>query len=152
MYTREGRERTKDFDRKRDALAWESLEREKERRRHSGDQITLAEFFDEKKDKYFEELTPASVATYRSNLKRVLGDLGHVPLRQIDDRLIRRLQERWNARLSNDAVRTTRSALARILNKAVEDGLLDSTRSGRSRHPDQDRARPIGFPPWIRSR
>jgi hypothetical protein len=88
--------------------------------------ISLADYIDQIGDRYLRGLDPSSTASgYRGSIRvRVLPALGHLALRSINTAVIDRTIDRWEGDCSPSTLKSTVSALTRVLDEAVRDEII----------------------------
>lgn len=97
---------------------------------------SLTDYVESIGDRWARGVDPTSTLDpYKAGVKkRVLPELGHIPVRMITAGLVDRAIDRWEADYGVSTVKNTVAALVLILDEAVRDELLD-------RNPAKNRAR-----------
>ncbi len=96
--------------------------------------ITLGDYVASLGERWMRGIDGTSTADpYRAGLsKRIVPALGHLPVRLITASLIDRTIDSWEAGCGSSTLKNTVSALVRVLDEAVRDGLIP-TNPARSR-------------------
>lgn len=139
VYLPGGRERTKLFPTRRQAVAWETVERS----RPVPTTETLRHYVDRVGDSLLASLAPSTRQTYRAHLThRILPDLGHRRLTVITPAHIEAAQQRWiREGLSSSIVTGTLNCLSRVFASAIRARQLQANPVREVERPRPDPAR-----------
>ncbi|MEU6563324.1 site-specific integrase [Nocardia nova] len=158
--TRRRETKSESFPNEDEALAW--IERVTQAAARGVDPktaaATLAEYGDAHWDTAMRGMEPKTLDPYRAGWKlRVVPALGHLPIAMVTTGVVDRAVTKWiDAGCGESTIKNTLAALARVINQAVRDEVLDRNRVDVGgwqrqlvRHEDEiDDPRALALPDW----
>lgn len=136
-----GSERTKLFDTKREALAWEAANRGRPVETNE----TLAAYIKRTRDQVLHGLSASTAATYRSHLvRRIEPELGHRKMAKIHTGHVETAAAEWSrSGVSSSVVVGTLNCLSRFYRHAIKSEALSVNPVQAAERPRPDPARTV---------